>query len=281
MRDDVVIIISNHNYGRFVGCCIESCVKQAKVVIVDDASTDVSWQVISGYVKKFRNVSAIRLAKNSGGNARGKNVGIAKTQQEFIICLDSDDMLLPESVDVRMDNIGDYKWIHGKSVRVESVGAYKDIMASIDEHKKYSDTINDVYNKKIVRNNTNTLIRDLPESDLDWYRGVEASTVLARRSLYDQVGLYDEELRWKIDREMWYRLLKHGYSKKFIDYHVSIYRKHDKQVSKDRIRKPPAKINKLFDSIVKKRALSINKLNTSMLSDYNAEKHISEIIGDL
>src|SRR5690606_34946497 len=138
-----------------------------------------------------------------------------------------------------------------------------------------------VYNKKILRGATEYLIRDLPETDIEWYRGVEASTVLVKRSVYEKFGLYDEDLKWKIDREMWFRLLSQKCQKIFIDQHVSIYRKHSKQISQDRIRKQPAKVNAMFEIVTKKRSVSLNRNNTIMLSHYNPRQYISEVIGVL
>jgi hypothetical protein len=103
--------------------------------------------------------------------------------------------------------------------------------------------------------------------------------VIAKKSIYGKVGLYDEDLKWKIDREMWHRLLSHGVKKKFIDRFVSVYRHHDRQVTRDRRRKNPVIINQKFQSITKKRAKGINRRNTLMLDTYNAEMWIEETVG--
>ena len=46
------IIITNHNYGKYIGKCIRSCINQSydstkyEIIIIDDASTDKSDKVI-------------------------------------------------------------------------------------------------------------------------------------------------------------------------------------------------------------------------------------------
>ena len=53
----VSIIIANHNYGQYIGECIESVLAQShkniEIYISDNASTDMSWEVINSFDKKF------------------------------------------------------------------------------------------------------------------------------------------------------------------------------------------------------------------------------------
>ncbi len=92
----VSIIIDNYNYERFLPRCIESALAQTyqntEVVVVDDASTDGSREVIGRYgslVPVFR-------VKN-GGQAAALNSGFAASRGDIVIFLDSDDYLEPES----------------------------------------------------------------------------------------------------------------------------------------------------------------------------------------
>ena len=50
---NVSIVISNHNYGRFVADAVESALAQThrdlQVIVVDDGSTDDSLEILAGY----------------------------------------------------------------------------------------------------------------------------------------------------------------------------------------------------------------------------------------
>lgn len=269
------VVISNYNYGRFLSSSIQSCLEQnvpCQIIIVDDCSSDHSWKVITNAIKNNncsdKYICGIRLNNNSKGNARGKNVGISLSKTPYITCLDSDDMLMPNSLFVReevLDANEDIDWVHGKAHTIDSSMSYRillDIARGLDSTRK------DFYDRVI----------HLPEEDTRWYLGVEASTVMCRRYVYDKFGLYDENLRWKIDREMWYRFLCHGCKKKFIDVPVSIYRKHPREVTRNKKIKNPDIINAMFDIIIKERII-LDKNNTIFISNYNSYKYISSIEG--
>jgi hypothetical protein len=90
----VSIVISNHNYGRFVGSAIESALAQdhaiVEVIVVDDGSTDDSWTVISSFRDR---VIAVRSPNEGQGHAI--NAGFALSTGDIVIFLDADDRLHP------------------------------------------------------------------------------------------------------------------------------------------------------------------------------------------
>ncbi|MCK6423634.1 MAG: glycosyltransferase [Burkholderiaceae bacterium] len=94
----VSIVINNHNYGRFLGQAIDSALAQThaalEVIVCDDASTDDSWEVMQRYGTR---ITALRLAEN-GGQAAAMNAGFAASCGEFVLFLDSDDLLDPSTV---------------------------------------------------------------------------------------------------------------------------------------------------------------------------------------
>lgn len=256
---DVTVVISNYNYAQFVGSAIESCLFQStpcKIIVVDDASTDDSWKIIKQY-----NVRAVRLKQNSEGNARGKNIGIALSNTEFVTCLDADDMLLYYSLEHRLGAIGHFDFVHGWSIPVKTLDSYRKLMQDPQ-----------IKNKPFARSSK---AKKVDINSPRWSFAIEASTVLARRSLYERFGLYDEEMKWAIDREMWWRWLNHGAQMKVLDEYVSIYRQHDKQLTKDRSRKDPEKCSKMLKDrqILRK---NINPQNTLMLDTYNPKEWTCE-----
>ena len=271
---NTTVVISNFNYPHYVRCAIESCVKQTipcHIIVVDDCSNDSSWDVIKSCKEEFSDASMeiIRLGSNSGGNARGKNVGISLCNTEYVICLDSDDALLPDSIEIRLPHFSsNIDWVHGRALRMRSYGPYYKLMQKANKDNRNTLIAKEMYKKHILA---------LPENHIKWYKGVEASTVMARKSCYSTVGLYDENLKWKIDREMWYRFLTHDVRKKYIKDPVSIYRNHPDQVTKNRSRKNPVKVNKMFDEIIEKRKI-LTPENTIMLNTYNPNKYIDKRI---
>ncbi|MGU3541629.1 glycosyltransferase family 2 protein [Methylobacterium sp. A52T] len=96
-RPVLAIIINCFNYERYVHCAIQSVVSQnnrsCEIVVVDDGSTDQSWAVIqSSGVRSFR--------KTNGGQVSACLLGLDNTVAPFVLFLDADDQLLPNSLAV-------------------------------------------------------------------------------------------------------------------------------------------------------------------------------------
>jgi glycosyltransferase involved in cell wall biosynthesis len=90
----VSIILSNYNYGEYIGQAIESVLAQTyetyELIICDDGSTDNSRPIITDYCRRD---SRIRLiAKENGGQASGFNAAFAASTGELICFLDADDL---------------------------------------------------------------------------------------------------------------------------------------------------------------------------------------------
>jgi hypothetical protein len=87
------VIITSHNYERYLGAAIASALAQegavAEVIVVDDGSTDGSRDVIESFGER---VTAIFTANR--GQAAAQNSGFAASSGEAVLFLDADDLLL-------------------------------------------------------------------------------------------------------------------------------------------------------------------------------------------
>ena len=94
----VDIVVTNHNYGRFVDAAIESALAQThpqvRVVVVDDGSTDDSRERLG----RWEDVVELVLKRN-GGQASAINAGFARCSGDITMLLDSDDVLRPEAAE--------------------------------------------------------------------------------------------------------------------------------------------------------------------------------------
>jgi len=92
------IIINNYNYGQFVSEAIESALAivedDCEIIVVDDGSKDESLAIISEY-------EGLHLvAKENGGQASALNAGFAAARGRYVHFLDSDDLLVPDALNV-------------------------------------------------------------------------------------------------------------------------------------------------------------------------------------
>ncbi|MBP0589685.1 glycosyltransferase family 2 protein [Paraburkholderia sp. LEh10] len=91
---EIAIVICNYNYERFLAEAIDSALAQdyegTRVIVIDDGSTDGSRAMIEQYGSR---VAAI--FKENGGQVSAYNVAVEMLDTEFVIFLDSDDVLYP------------------------------------------------------------------------------------------------------------------------------------------------------------------------------------------
>lgn len=97
----VSVIIPNHNYGQFVAEAIQSALHQTypvhEIVVVDDASTDNSLEVIKFWASKYPQIKVVEHQENKGV-ATARNGGVAVSTGDYFVCLDADDRLAPTFV---------------------------------------------------------------------------------------------------------------------------------------------------------------------------------------
>lgn len=99
---DVSVVIPTHDRAELLQDALASCLAEGErpsapsiqVVIVDDASTDETAQVLESCPP---GVESVRLDENVGAS-EARNVGLAHARGEFVKFLDSDDVLLPGSL---------------------------------------------------------------------------------------------------------------------------------------------------------------------------------------
>ncbi len=99
-RPLISIIIPAYNVERYISHGIESCIDQTysniEVIIVDDGSTDNTYEIIKRYKKDHRIKS---IKKDNSGVSSARNCALSVSGGDFILFLDSDDWLENDAVE--------------------------------------------------------------------------------------------------------------------------------------------------------------------------------------
>jgi len=168
----VSIIIANHNYGRYLGRAIQSCLSQAifsrddyEVIVVDDGSTDNSRRVIDSYLPDIRAF----YHQEQQGLPAAINTGVLGSKGMYILRLDSDDWL----------------------------GLYAAFTLSyfLDHNKGYGFVWPDY------------VVYDDKERVIDRISEPQGAGIMFRKQLLVDVGLYDEEMLVHEDKDILLRCL--------------------------------------------------------------------------
>jgi len=98
----VSVVIPCWNAERWIDHTIKSVLDQnypsLEVIVVDDGSSDDSLAIARGYAPKVR----VLTGPNRGVSV-ARNRGVSKARKEWIVFLDSDDLLLPGTLRMRLD----------------------------------------------------------------------------------------------------------------------------------------------------------------------------------
>ena len=97
----VSLLIPNYNKGNFLRETLDSVLAQTypnwECVVVDDHSTDNSWEILEEYASKDTRFKIFKRPENRlpGGNA-ARNYAFEQSKGDYINWFDSDDVLHPD-----------------------------------------------------------------------------------------------------------------------------------------------------------------------------------------
>lgn len=101
MSPKISVLMPNYNCEKYLAESIESILNQSftdfEFVIVDDCSTDNSWEIIQGYAKQDKRIVAMRNDENLWiSSNRNKLLNLAKW--EYIVWQDADDISVSDRI---------------------------------------------------------------------------------------------------------------------------------------------------------------------------------------
>ncbi len=190
-RKKVSIIIPSYNRAycieRSVRSVLEQTYREFELLIVDDASTDNTKQVVES-IQDDR-IRYIRLTENKGASG-ARNEGIRQAAYEYIAFQDSDDVWKPDKLEKQMQVLTANPQAGLVYCAYEEQRYDGDISIVPDEQMPLYDKQGDIYHKLLCRNT------------------IGAPTVLARRECFLKAGLFYESMTCLEDWELFVRIAK-------------------------------------------------------------------------
>lgn len=203
----ISVVIPLYNKEQSIAATLQSVCEQTytniEVLVVDDGSTDKSAEIAALYQD-----ARIRLIyKENGGVCSARNRGIREAKGEYVALLDADDLWDKEYLAEQMKMIQDFP-----------------------NAAMWGINFAEVSNGKLVRR----LATALP----DGYRGyVEnyfemkgrisdlfcSSSVVICKDVFNNVGLFDERIKYAEDSDMWFRIIA-THKVAFYDRYMVYYR---------------------------------------------------------
>lgn len=209
----VSVVIPAFNASLFLDEAITSVIGQSfrdfEIVVVDDGSVDETRQVAERYPEvKY-------LYQQNRGESGARNTGIGHAEGCYLAFLDADDSFLPEKLEFQVSLLDRHPGI---------AIVYSDVNLC-----NASGTVRGLFSRQVCQPE-----RDSSRVFQRLVRGnfLTVNSVLVRRKVLDQVGLFDESIHTFPDWDLWLRIAaEHEFS--YIDLPLANYRIHENMASRD------------------------------------------------
>ncbi len=205
----ISVIIPTYNRAQFVTRAIDSVLQQelksSEIIVVDDASSDDTDQVLANYKKS---IHLLKQATNQGVSA-ARNRGIQEARYPWLAFLDSDDAWHPKKLAMQateLEKNPQYFICHTNEVWYRND-------RRVNEKKKHRKQGGDIFQACLA------------------LCAISPSSVLLNKYLLDEVGLFDPSLPACEDYDLWLRISA-KYPVLYLDERLTIkYGGHQDQLS--------------------------------------------------
>lgn len=230
----VSVIIPSYNRAHFVGEAIQSILDQTfpdfEVIVVDDGSTDNTKDVVTS----FKDPRVKYTFQENRGIAAARNTGIKATSGEYVAFLDSDDLWLPQHLELK--------------VRLLDSRPEVALVCSDNYVVDYRTGTNLGTFWHRIRVNPERASRQPLRELLSEECFISLQSTLVRRSVFAEVGYLDESLRLYDDWDICVRIAQR-FSIETIDMPLVTYRVHGTNPSKDWDLMYPESLAVLYNAI--------------------------------
>lgn len=188
---DITVVIPMYNAIDTIRAAIASVVSQTytgviEIIVINDGSTDGCEKIVEEIISNNKTSRKIRLInKENGGVSSARNRGVYEASSEWIALLDSDDEWLPEKLEKQVSVI-----VENPDVSFLGTNASDQVYPFFGKSKK-----------RVFTLNAHQLM-------IKWYP--YTPTILAKKKLFVDAGLFDELKRHGEDCDLWLRCLAYA-----------------------------------------------------------------------
>ncbi|NTW72273.1 MAG: glycosyltransferase [Eubacteriaceae bacterium] len=223
IKDLVSVLIPCYNHEKYILNALESVMNNdyelKEIILIDDGSNDSSFEKAADFLAAHQaslyGYQCLKQENHGVTKTLNKMIGLA--QGEYVTLLASDDNMTENSISSRVEYLK--KNPHKKAVIGKAF--------IVDEENRITSAN---ASKKLFRANTKLLLSDRISKELTLRWSVVGPTLLLKKEVYQEVGLYNEKLRVE-DRDFYLRMLRKNLLG-YVDVPVAYYRVHSGNTSR-------------------------------------------------
>lgn len=189
------VIIPLYNKQNAIAKTLQSIVLQTyenyEIIVIDDGSTDGSFAMVKQFFNANLNVESRIIYKENGGVCSARNVGVKEAKYNYIALLDADDLwernyleeqvkLINDFPEAKMWGVNYAETYFGEIAREVPTGLPKSYRGYVDDYFQMKGRVSDLFH---------------------------SSAVVIKKEIFEQVGYFDERIKYAEDNDMWFRII--------------------------------------------------------------------------
>lgn len=219
------VIIPAYNAGMFIAQTLQSVLLQDapihSVIVVNDGSSDDTQAKVLGFAQQNPELNLILINQANSGLSAARNAGIKQSHADYIALLDADDLWQPNKISSQIELL--------KHRSQPLLGVVYCGYRLIDEIGQVISTKpRDIISPTLRGNIYQSLLRG------NFISG-SGSSALIKRTVFNAVGLFDEQLKACEDWDMWLRIARQ-FQFDYVDSDLVLIRVHPNNMQKDGMR---------------------------------------------
>jgi glycosyltransferase involved in cell wall biosynthesis len=224
----ISIIIPVYNAEDFIEATLNSILAQNftdyEVLLIDDCSTDASKDKITPFL--CDNIHYFSEDVNAGGPSKPRNTGIKRSQGQYVMFFDSDDLMLPNKLEITFKALEKHKSVGLLCTNFQSIDIYSNIINSdfLAEYRSFRVDLTHEHDE-IYKLCCRSAYASLLEANF-----IGTSSVTVPKQVLDEIGGFYEPLTNGDDLDMWFRIAKQ-FDILFVDHPLHQYRVQPNSIS--------------------------------------------------
>ena len=183
----VSVVMSCYNCEATVKKAIDSILQQTmndfEFIIIDDGSNDKTLDLLLQFAREDGRIKILQNAKNLG-LAASLNKGILEAQAQVIARMDADDVSFVDRFEKQLSILD-----HNENIDIVGSGIIEQTKDGVEKKTQllpqaHSDIVKRIFRKPLVYH----------------------PTIMIRKRVFLEKGLYNPDIKWAEDADLWYRI---------------------------------------------------------------------------
>lgn len=186
----ISIIIPVYNVEAYIRRCLESVMTQDFVdaliecILIDDCTSDGSMAIVEEMVTNYDGPISFVLLKHkeNRGLSAARNTGILHAKGDYVFFMDSDDYMMPHSLQYFLDNQSKYKGVDM-------------IIGNARNCKANNNLINDVHDTRLMTNR-DLIFQSMLQHKIylyAWNKLIKRDVLMRHHILFEEGILYEDQ----------------------------------------------------------------------------------------